>query len=129
MTLYQVLSLCGVQTLLGAILVGMVAKVSKKITHQRESAVLRQKEQSDQLETVKKEIDTLKIATQAQLRDRLLQGYKEFMSQGYAEYDDKQNWINQYNSYHSLGRNGIMDSYKEKLLNLPDTPPTKATFM
>lgn len=122
MTVYQILSLCGLPSILGTALVATFRYMGKLVSQQKALSNLQREEQSKQMKQVKTEIDIIKVAMQAQLRDKLLQSYKVYMRQGYADYDDKQNWLNQYNSYHNLGTNGIMDSYKDKLLNLPDTP-------
>ena len=122
MTVYQILSLCGLPSILGTALVATFRYMGKLVSQQKALSNLQREEQSKQMGQVKTEIDIIKVAMQAQLRDKLLQSYKVYMRQGYADYDDKQNWLNQYNSYHNLGTNGIMDSYKDKLLNLPDTP-------
>lgn len=122
MTVYQILSLCGLPSILGTALVATFRYMGKLVSQQKALSNLQRVEQSKQMGQVKTEIDIIKVAMQAQLRDKLLQSYKVYMRQGYADYDDKQNWLNQYNSYHNLGTNGIMDSYKDKLLNLPDTP-------
>lgn len=66
------------------------------------------------------ESDALKLGMQALLRDRLLSNYKSATLVGYAEPDDKDNWLNMYAQYHSLGANGVMDSVKAKYLDLPD---------
>ena len=122
MTVYQILSLCGLPSILGTALVATFRYMFKLVSQQKALSNLQREEQSKQMKQVKTEIDIIKVAMQAQLRDKLLQSYKAYMRQGYADYDDKQNWLNQYNSYHNLGTNGIMDSYKDKLLDLPDAP-------
>lgn len=64
--------------------------------------------------------DTLKIAIQAMLRNDLLHNYHEYIHKGYCSTEEKENWINMYNQYHTLGANGVMDEKKKKLLALPD---------
>lgn len=67
----------------------------------------------------KEDIDTLKLAIQSFLRDRLIQSFKEYHKQGYVDIDEREAWINMYNQYHSLGGNGVLDNIKEKFLSLP----------
>ena len=74
---------------------------------------------------VQAENQALKLGMQALLRDRLLSNYKAYALQGYVEPDDKDNWLNLYNQYHSLGANGVMDSVKIKFMDLPDFAEVK----
>lgn len=62
---------------------------------------------------------SLKLGVQALLRDRLMQGYRFFIKQGYIDISDKENYDNMYQKYHSLGKNGVMDSMHAEIMNLP----------
>lgn len=64
----------------------------------------------------------IKEGLQAILRDRLLQAYKHYEEKGYAEPDDRDNWENMYQQYHTLGANGVMDDIRTKFLALPTSP-------
>lgn len=68
----------------------------------------------------------VKRGVQALLRDRLLQGYKYFRHQGWADEDDRTNLENVYQQYHSLGANGVMDNLRQRFLDLPPDPPEPA---
>ena len=93
MTLYQWLSVLGIPSLLVSFL-----------------AFLRvQRNQSK----------ALKLGLQAILRDRMLQSYKHFSSQGYADPEDRQNFENLYQQYHTLGANGVMTDIHDKFMALP----------
>lgn len=61
----------------------------------------------------------IKEGLQAILRDRLLQSYKDYEAKGYAEADDRDNWENMYQQYHTLGANGVMDDIRSKFFQLP----------
>lgn len=65
----------------------------------------------------------VKRGIQALLRDRLLQGYKFYRSQGWADEDDRLNLENVYQQYHALGQNGVMDDLRAKFLQLPVVKP------
>ncbi len=56
---------------------------------------------------------------QAILRDRLLQSFRRYEDQGWADSDDRQNWENMYLQYHALGGNGVIDDIRHKLFALP----------
>ena len=65
----------------------------------------------------------VKRGIQALLRDRLIQGYKYYSHQGFAEIDDRSNLENVYQQYHALGANGVMDDLRNKFLALPIENP------
>ena len=68
----------------------------------------------------------VKRGVQALLRDRLLQGYKYYRAQGWADENDRSNLENVYVQYHALGANGVMDNLRERFLALPPDPPQPA---
>lgn len=72
------------------------------------------------------QIRSVKRGVQALLRDRLLQGYKFYRQQGWADEDDRSNLENVYVQYHNLGANGVMDNLHDKFLALPADPPRAA---
>lgn len=72
------------------------------------------------------QIRSVKRGVQALLRDRLLQGYKFYRRQGWADEDDRSNLENVYVQYHNLGANGVMDDLHNKFLALPADPPKTA---
>jgi hypothetical protein len=63
-----------------------------------------------------KRIRALDRGLQSMLRDRLRYLYKSYKKRGSISYDEKEDWIYMYNQYHALGKNGVMDSVKEKVL-------------
>lgn len=72
------------------------------------------------------QIVSIKRGVQALLRDRLLQGYKYYRQQGWADEDDRSNMENIYLQYHHLGANGVMDNLHDRFLGLPTDPPRTA---
>ena len=70
-----------------------------------------------------KQIRAIKLGLQALLRDRLLQAYEFYGHRGWANYDEKQNVLNLYSQYETLGPNGIMHQKHLKFLTLPDEAP------
>lgn len=72
------------------------------------------------------QIRAVKRGVQALLRDRLLQGYKFYRAQGWADEDDRSNLENVYVQYHALGANGVMDNLHDRFLQLPMDPPAPA---
>lgn len=74
---------------------------------------------ADQTAAVEAQNKALMAGVQALLRDRLLQGYRQFFGKGWADYDDRENLENIWRQYHDLGANGVMDGYRKKFLELP----------
>jgi len=72
------------------------------------------------------QIHAVKKGVQALLRDRLIQGYKFYRAQGWADEDDRSNLENVYHQYHALGQNGMMDNLRQRFLDLPPDPPRPA---
>ena len=65
-----------------------------------------------------KQIKILMAAQQAQMRSQLLKDYYHYTNRGFIYESELSDWENQYQAYHSLGANGIMDNRRERLLNL-----------
>ena len=72
------------------------------------------------------QVRAVKKGVQALLRDRLIQGYKYYRQQGWADEDDRSNLENVYVQYHALGANGVMDNLRQKFLDLPLGPQQPA---
>lgn len=66
-----------------------------------------------------KKLKILMKSQQAQMRSKLLEQYHKYKAQGYILESDLEDWENQYQSYHSLGQNGVLDARREALLKLP----------
>jgi len=58
-------------------------------------------------------------ALQLLLRANLINEYKNFEAQGNATISEKNMWLEQYDVYHSLGKNGVMDAIKDKVFIMP----------
>lgn len=67
-----------------------------------------------------KQMKVLLDSQQAQMRSNLLKDYKKYISAGYIELEDLDDWENQYQKYHLLGANGVMDAKRNELLKLPN---------
>lgn len=64
-------------------------------------------------------IRKIMAAHQIQLRDTLMTKYKKYMKYGGITAEDMELWEAMYQSYHSLGKNGVMDARREQLIALP----------
>ena len=104
MTIYQWLTLLGVPSLLTGLFGFILVQVSQN--------------------------KAIRGAVRAMLRDRLLQGYKHYISQGWADMDDRANMENVYAQYHALKGNGDMNDLRRTFRRLPMTkggPPTEVS--
>ena len=108
----KIASLVGVPSIISGLFALLVAKMLKKRDKKQAEII----EQNQVMEAQNKAI---MLGVQAFLRDRLLQGYRYYISQGWAEYEDRENLENIYQQYHALGANGIMDDMRTQFRNLP----------
>ena len=69
-----------------------------------------------------RQLKVLAKAQQAQMRSQLLEQYHNYIKDGYISEEHMEDWENQYQAYHSLGENGILDSRRETLVKLPSVP-------
>lgn len=65
-----------------------------------------------------KKIDILMNAQQKQMRRELTLDFHRYMAEGHIDDDDLDMWEQAYQAYHALGKNGIMDNYRQKLIEL-----------
>ena len=94
MTLYQILCLCGVGTLVPGIFVW--------IWHQ---------------------VKGIKKGVQALLRAQMIEDFNKYSDKGYAPIYARQNFENCWAQYHNLGANGVMNDLHDRFFELPTEPP------
>lgn len=131
MTTYQILSILGVGTLCSLIISTVFNSVhtafKKKHLESKEEREARWQKLDEKLDNIQQSTADLKehittktdIALQAILRNKLYEIYDRSIDREYATKDDRDNFINLYDKYHSLGKNGVMDTKKEEFLKLP----------
>ena len=80
----------------------------------------------EQVQAIKTEIGELnktdrsqRKAIQAILRDRLYSLSNKYLAKGWVNKEEIENFENIYQQYHNLGKNGVMDARREKVLDLP----------
>ena len=105
MTLYQWLSLLGVQGIITLILSRVISRKLNTADAKAEQA--------------KRETEAIAEGVKALLRDRLLQGYKHYIEKGWADMDDRSNMENVWRQYHALGGNGDMNDLRRTFRHLP----------
>lgn len=67
--------------------------------------------------------DLIKKGIQALLKNDLKVRYDYWLEQGYAPDDARDDLEAEYRIYHSLGKNGVMDSRRERFLAMPSASP------
>lgn len=80
---------------------------------------------NDAVEPIKDDLSIIKLGTQATCRNDLEEMFKVAEKEGYCSNEDKQKFEATYQAYHLLGKNGVMDAKREKLLAMPETKPVK----
>ncbi len=122
---YQVLTVAGVPALISGLFMLIINRKLDRRDEERKKAdeeqAKRDRAIADQNKAMEEQNKALMLGLQAILRDRLLQGYRQYFTKGWADYDDRENLENVYLQYHALGANGIMDGFRERFLRLPVT--------
>lgn len=72
---------------------------------------------------IKDDLNLFKRAIQVLLKNDLKVRYDYWLSLGYAPEDAKDDLEQEYIIYHGLGKNGVMDERRAKVLKLPTEPP------
>lgn len=70
-----------------------------------------------------KQLHILAKAQQAQMRNQLLEQFHFYVDSGWISEEHMEDWENQYQAYHQLGENGVLDSRREILMRLPNSNP------
>ena len=78
---------------------------------------------SKAIEPVLNKLEVIGKGTQAGLRHSLYEIYDAWESKEYCPREIKADFENLYQSYHSLGKNGVMDNNYAKLMSMPDSKP------
>ena len=100
MTIYQILCLVGIPSLISCINAWILNKTKNK--HSK--------------------LIALESGVQALLRSQLTNEYNVWMKKGYAPLYVKDNFENCWKQYHNLGANGVMDGIHNDFMKLPISP-------
>ena len=72
------------------------------------------------LEEIKEDVILLKKGIQATCRNDLEEMFEKAEKQGFCSNNDKMKFEASYQVYHALGKNGVMDIKREKILKMPE---------
>jgi len=76
------------------------------------------------LESIKKDVTLVKKGVQTTCRNDLEDLADKAEKQKFLSAYDKQRFESSYQSYHSLGENGVMDAKRDRVLAMPEHKPT-----
>ena len=105
MNVYQWLCLAGIPSVITLIITRIITKRLNKAEKTADVA--------------EKTANAIAMGVQALLKDRLLQGYKFYLNQGWADMHDRENLENVYKQYHALKGNGDMNDLRRTFKHLP----------
>lgn len=77
------------------------------------------------LKIVFNHIKGVKLGVQALLRAQMISDYNKWAERGYAPIYARDNFQNCWVQYHSLGANGVMDDIHDRFMRLPTEPIDK----
>ena len=77
------------------------------------------------IKTVRTDLEIVKGDTCDLLYDRLTQAHDYNMRKGYCSKGDKMRLCAMHTRYRAMGRNHLVDTYEQDLLELPDEPVRK----
>lgn len=105
---------------------GLLAAVMKYLTNRiNESEQRRAESDRNAIERHEEDVkrqEALEHGVQALLRDRLIEIHDEYCPLNQIPLHVKDNFDNLYQQYHALGKNGVMDSFHDEVMDLPTTP-------
>ena len=79
---------------------------------------------SEDLNKIKEDLQLVKRGVQVTCRNDLEDLADKAQKQKFLSAYDKQRFESAYQSYHSLGKNGVMDAKRDAILNYPETKPS-----
>ena len=111
MNWYQIMILIGVPSIISTLVSGLLIWTLNKFRTNKKKATI------DEI--------LVKESLQALLRNELVQSSEKFIKAGFVDIPNKQNFENMYSKYHLLGQNGVMDTIRCNVMQLPTEKPVK----
>lgn len=65
-------------------------------------------------------LDTIMDATQTTMRATLIHNFEKYQERGWLTPEERASWCDMHDKYSAMGFNGLIDSYRNKLDQLPD---------
>lgn len=82
---------------------------------------------AEDLDKIQEDLQLVKRGVQVTCRNDLEDIADKAQKQKFLSAYDKQRFESAYQSYHSLGKNGVMDAKRDAILNYPETKPSTST--
>lgn len=67
-----------------------------------------------------RKIDAIGGAMQTTMRATLIHNFEKYAERGWLTPEERASWCDMHDKYSAMGYNGLIDSYRRKLDNLPD---------
>lgn len=71
----------------------------------------------------RKRLKSFSVGLQCLLKADILEQYKHWVNLGYCPVHERQSLEKEYMAYHELGKNGVMTSIFNHIMELPPEPP------
>ena len=65
-------------------------------------------------------LDTIMDATQTTMRATLIHNFEKYQERGWLTPEERASWCDMHDKYSAMGFNGLIDTYRHKLNQLPD---------
>lgn len=65
-------------------------------------------------------VDSIMDGTQTTMRGILVHNYEKYTERGWLTPEERASWYDMHDKYSSMGFNGLIDTYRAKLDDLPD---------
>ena len=65
-------------------------------------------------------VDTIMGATQTTMRATLIHNAEKYFERGWLTPEERASWCDMHDKYSDMGFNGLIDTYRHKLDELPD---------
>ena len=65
-------------------------------------------------------VDSIMGATQTTMRATLIHNYEKYQERGWLTPEERASWCDMHDKYSAMGFNGLIDTYRAKLNELPD---------
>lgn len=109
-----------ITTLTGSLMLWLIKRVVSWVKEGAERDK-RLDERLDKLEErIDEKLDKMARATQVDMRQNLVDAFGRYFARGWVTPEERATWCDAYEAYHGLGANGLIESYRHRLDQLPD---------
>ncbi len=106
---YQIISLCGIQTIVSLVWSAIWKRAADKHRRAMEEKLQQKEVELERIKQIEKGIEQLKLSNQAMLRSELYSIYNTYKTVKKVPSQVATNFENIWDQYHTLADNGVMD--------------------